>query len=75
MTHSLEVYSGDELRGLLLSVGFVGVTLAGSLHGRTPYDESARRLVALAHTAGPVPDARGPGPRTIYPAGTIQGTR
>jgi len=42
------LYSGTELRDLLLSVGFASVRLAGGLDGRTPYDESARRLVAVA---------------------------
>lgn len=42
------LYSGTELRGLLLSVGFARVRLAGGLDGETPYDESARRLVAIA---------------------------
>lgn len=43
------LYSGTELRAVLLSVGFQDATLAGSLDGNTPYDESARRLVAIAH--------------------------
>lgn len=43
------LYSGTELRELLLSVGFASVRLAGALDGRRPYDESARRLVAVAH--------------------------
>jgi SAM-dependent methyltransferase len=43
------LYSGTELRGLLLSLGFTNVQLAGALDGETPYDESARRLVAIAH--------------------------
>jgi SAM-dependent methyltransferase len=42
------LYSGTELRGLLLSLGFATVQLAGGLDGKTPYDESARRLVAIA---------------------------
>jgi SAM-dependent methyltransferase len=44
------LYSGSELRDLLLSVGFASVRLAGALDGQTPYDESARRLVAVART-------------------------
>jgi len=44
------LYSGNELRDLVLSVGFASVRLAGGLDGRTPYDESARRLVAVART-------------------------
>lgn len=42
------LYSGVELRELLLSVGFDAVRLAGGLDGETPYDEAARRLVAVA---------------------------
>lgn len=42
------LYSGTELRDLLQSVGFAHVRLAGGLDGQTPYDESARRLVAVA---------------------------
>jgi SAM-dependent methyltransferase len=44
-----QLYSGTELRELLLAVGFSSVRLAGGLDGATPYDESARRLVAIAH--------------------------
>lgn len=44
------LYSGTELRELLLSLGFANVRLAGGLDGQTPYDESARRLVAVART-------------------------
>jgi SAM-dependent methyltransferase len=44
------LYSGTELQDLLLSVGFAEVHLAGSLDGQTPYDASARRLVAVART-------------------------
>jgi SAM-dependent methyltransferase len=42
------LYSGTELRELLLSLGFAKVQLAGGLDAETPYDESARRLVAIA---------------------------
>jgi hypothetical protein len=42
------LYSGSELRDLLLSVGFADVRLAGGLDGETPYEEVARRLVAVA---------------------------
>lgn len=42
------LYSGTELRGLLLSLGFSKVQLAGALDGQAPYDQSARRLVAIA---------------------------
>jgi SAM-dependent methyltransferase len=45
------MYSAGELRDLLLSVGFEDVQLAGSLDARTPYDESARRLVAVGRLA------------------------
>jgi SAM-dependent methyltransferase len=43
----LRVYSGQELRALLLAAGFTTVTLFGALDGR-PYDLEAERLVALA---------------------------
>jgi SAM-dependent methyltransferase len=42
------VYSADELRDLLFSVGFASARVAGSLDGRSPYDEAAPRLVAVA---------------------------
>jgi SAM-dependent methyltransferase len=42
------LYSGTELRDLLLSVGFIKVTLFGALNAKVPYDESAERLVAVA---------------------------
>ncbi len=42
------LYSGTELRDVLVSVGFADVCLAGGLDGQSPYDESARRLVAVA---------------------------
>jgi SAM-dependent methyltransferase len=42
------VYSGPELRDLLLSVGFTSVRIAGGLDGETAYDEAAPRLVAVA---------------------------
>ncbi len=44
--------SGTELRDLLLSVGFAAVALFGALDGKTPYDESAKRLVAVARAPG-----------------------
>jgi len=47
------LYSGTELRELLLSAGFAGVELAGGLDGKTPYDESARGLVAIARIRMP----------------------
>jgi SAM-dependent methyltransferase len=43
----LRVYSGPELKALLLAAGFTDVTLHGTLDGR-PYDLEAERLVALA---------------------------
>ncbi len=46
------LYSGIEMRDLLLSVGFEGVRLAGDLAGKTPYDGPARRLVAVARRPG-----------------------
>ncbi len=49
------LYSGIELRDLLLSVGFASVRLAGGLDGETPYDEAARRLVAVARLAAARP--------------------
>lgn len=42
------LYSGTELRALLSSVGFGSVQLGADLGVTTPYDESARRLVAVA---------------------------
>jgi SAM-dependent methyltransferase len=48
------LYSGTELRALLLSLGLGNVQLSGGLDGKTPYDELARRLVAIARKpAGP----------------------
>lgn len=47
------LYSGTELRSLLTSVGFARVDLYGTLAADTPYDESARRLVAIAHARSP----------------------
>lgn len=41
------LYSGAELRQLLLAAGFGRVDLFGDLEG-TPYDNEARRLVAVA---------------------------
>jgi SAM-dependent methyltransferase len=41
------LYSGTELRALLLSVGFDELQLAGGLDRKAPYDESARRLVVI----------------------------
>jgi SAM-dependent methyltransferase len=45
------LYSGTELRELLSSVGFASVQIAGDLGAESPYDESARRLAALARTS------------------------
>ncbi|MFO0969991.1 MAG: class I SAM-dependent methyltransferase [Gemmataceae bacterium] len=44
---SIRIYSGGELEGLLRGAGFHRVTLYGDLSG-APYDNEARRLVALA---------------------------
>ncbi len=41
------LYSGSELRALLLAAGFARVDLHGSLAG-APYDHAAERLVAVA---------------------------
>ena len=41
------VYSGQELKSLLLDAGFAGVKLFGAYDGR-PYDLHAERLVAVA---------------------------
>lgn len=43
----LRLYSGQELRSLLLAAGFAQVELYGSLDG-APYDHQAARLVAVA---------------------------
>lgn len=52
------LYTGTELRGLLLSLGFADVKLAGGLDGKTPYDESARRLVAMGRKPASHADER-----------------
>jgi SAM-dependent methyltransferase len=44
------LYSGRELRSVLLSAGFESVTLYGTLDG-TRYDGTARHLVAVARRA------------------------
>lgn len=41
------IYSGEELRGMLLEAGFAGVQLYGDLRG-SPYGSDASRLVAVA---------------------------
>lgn len=46
-TFNLRIYSGSELRGLMLTTGFRSVQLFGDLTG-TPYDQNAKRLVAVA---------------------------
>jgi hypothetical protein len=46
-TFSLRIYSGQELKMLLASVGFSRVALYGALDGR-PYGADAERLVAVA---------------------------
>jgi SAM-dependent methyltransferase len=43
----LRLFSGGELRALLQAAGFAAVDLYGSFQG-TPYDRSARRLIAVA---------------------------
>jgi SAM-dependent methyltransferase len=43
------LYSGTELRELLVAVGFAGIGLSGSLDAKVPYDHTAERLVAIAH--------------------------
>jgi SAM-dependent methyltransferase len=44
------LYAGTELRDLLAAVGFVDIRLSGSLDTRTPYDHTAKRLVAVARS-------------------------
>jgi SAM-dependent methyltransferase len=44
---SSRIYSGAEMRGLLLAAGFSAVRLYGNLCG-APYDDSAARLIAVA---------------------------
>ncbi|RJP79693.1 MAG: class I SAM-dependent methyltransferase [Candidatus Zixiibacteriota bacterium] len=46
-TFSLRLFSGPELRDLLLATGFQSVRLCGNLAG-APYDHQAQRLVAAA---------------------------
>ncbi len=43
------LYTGTELRQLLVDLGFTGVELYGSLDAKAPYDHTAERLVAIAH--------------------------
>ncbi len=45
------LYSAPELRDLLQSTGFAEVRLFGALDGKSPYDEAAKRLVAVASAA------------------------
>ena len=45
------LYDGAGLRALLLEAGFESVALYGTMDG-APYDNDARRLVAVAHKAG-----------------------
>jgi hypothetical protein len=45
------LYDGAGLRALLVQAGFESVALYGDLSG-LPYDTEARRLVAVAQTAG-----------------------
>jgi hypothetical protein len=44
------IYSGQELKDLLLRAGFTKVNLYGSLDGE-PYDWNAKRLIAVAAKA------------------------
>jgi len=44
------LYDGAGLRALLLEAGFASVALYGTMDG-APYDNDARRLVAVAHKA------------------------
>ncbi len=46
-TFRLRLYSGAELKAALREAGFSDVTVYGSLEG-TPYDQTAKRLVAVA---------------------------
>ena len=43
---SVRIYSGVELKALMLAAGFSSVELFGTLEGE-PYDQSVRRLVAV----------------------------
>jgi SAM-dependent methyltransferase len=43
---SIRLYSGIELKAMMLSAGFAHVDLYGTLEG-APYDQTARRLVAV----------------------------
>jgi hypothetical protein len=61
------LYSRTELRDLLLSAGFARVRLAGGLDGATPYDESARRLVAVAGVGHESRERHGQGPARGVP--------
>jgi SAM-dependent methyltransferase len=54
------LYSGTELRDLLWTVGFAKVALFGALDGTRPYDESAKRLVAVARAATDAPEEGAP---------------
>jgi SAM-dependent methyltransferase len=44
---AFRLYSGAELKGLLISCGFAAVEILGNLEG-APYDHQASRLIALA---------------------------
>ena len=46
-TWRVRLYSGEELRSILLLAGFESVELYGDWTG-TPYDDQARRLIAVA---------------------------
>jgi SAM-dependent methyltransferase len=47
---SHRLYSAAELEGMLRSAGFASVAIFGDLEG-SPYDQNARRLVAVARKA------------------------
>jgi len=49
------LYDGAGLRALLLDAGFESVALYGDMDG-APYDNDARRLVAVANKAGSTPN-------------------
>lgn len=51
---TLRLFSGAELKTLLLDCGFEDVELFGSLAG-TPYDQNADRLIAVANKPDPGP--------------------
>ncbi|MBZ0299659.1 MAG: class I SAM-dependent methyltransferase [Anaerolineae bacterium] len=42
------LYGASDLKNILVQAGFTGIRIYGSLSG-TPYDQTAQRLVAVAH--------------------------